>query len=448
MPARVPTLSGPRLAQSTSSFFRARSFRGLRGFSRVGGVLFGQESKGEPTARYVDLRWEADGPNIRLVLVDQAGKQIRSRLLRKSLVASALAYASDGRPLAVTMVTARPLDELKIMVHPTLIDSPMGLRLVELDRFVDTYARSDPAVREAEVIVLAHQVLYQLARRSRLQAVEPERLARISSLPETLVKQVIDEDAQPPRETGRSQALADMALKNPERLADVRVSPLKAKPEYFDPDLVRLMIDAARPGASRDDFSAGIREAAKSEFRAIEQDHKAALERFVEKLRDTDITDNHDPRIDTLLHDSEPGKAYLKTIGRAKRWLFPAPTFENWSGVREREFALAAAENFPAESGASAVLPIDFMLQVAFTSAPYFREPGPEGSERKEETNLSDEHPWEFPTVRQRIHSRVLERVAQDARSKTILADSAEFVVLQRFFAEFRGGGTCLIDTQ
>src|SRR5262249_54598584 len=158
-----------------------------------------------------------------------------------------------------------------------------------------------------------------------------------------------------------------------------------------------------------------------------------ALERFVETLRDAGITDNKDPRIDTLFRDSESGKVYRKVIRRAKSWLFAAPTFEHWSGVREREFGFSATEIFPAESEGGAALPIDFMLQVAFTSAPDFREARPDESETND-ANRSDEHPWEFPTVRQRIHSIVLERVAEDPRNKTILADSAEFVILQRFF--------------
>src|SRR5262249_49678876 len=103
------------------------------------------------------------------------------------------------------------------------------------------------------------------------------------------------------------------------------------------------------------------------------------------------------------------------------------------SGVREREFGFSATEIFPAESESGAALPIDFMLQVAFTSAPDFREARPDESETND-ANRSDEHPWEFPTVRQRIHSIVLERVAEDPGTKRLLADSAEFVFLQRFF--------------
>ena len=60
------------------------------------------------------------------------------------------------------MITATPLPDLKILIHPTLVDSVLGNELIELDRYVDTYARKG-VTDQAESYVYAADSLYQLA---------------------------------------------------------------------------------------------------------------------------------------------------------------------------------------------------------------------------------------------------------------------------------------------
>jgi len=72
-----------------------------------------------------------------------------SRWWRASIVGQALAYAADGRPLAATMVTAKPLLELKILVHAALIDTGLGRRITELDRFVDEFTGDERGMRKS-----------------------------------------------------------------------------------------------------------------------------------------------------------------------------------------------------------------------------------------------------------------------------------------------------------
>ena len=92
----------------------SRSFVGLRGSTRVGGVLIGTRPDDESKRLdYRDLSWEIDGPRVRFFLKDARGQTHTSRWWRASIAAQALTYAADGRPLAVTMVDASPQKELE-----------------------------------------------------------------------------------------------------------------------------------------------------------------------------------------------------------------------------------------------------------------------------------------------------------------------------------------------
>jgi hypothetical protein len=149
---------------SQALFSNSRSFVRLRGFARVGGVLIGQQPT--PSANELgvtNLEWTVDGTETRLILYDKAGRTHRPRSWRTAVVGQALAYAADGRPLAVTMVQAAPLAELKVLTHPALIDTALGYRVVELDRFVDKYGkgRLGELRQEAVRTVEAHDALYQ-----------------------------------------------------------------------------------------------------------------------------------------------------------------------------------------------------------------------------------------------------------------------------------------------
>ena len=42
------------------------------------------------------------------------------------------------------MVEARPLEELRILLHPALVDTPLGRHVVQIDRLVDTYVGTRP----------------------------------------------------------------------------------------------------------------------------------------------------------------------------------------------------------------------------------------------------------------------------------------------------------------
>jgi hypothetical protein len=363
------------------AFARARSFGALRGFSRVGGVLIGREPYDAASANpdFVGLDWEIEGQNVRLLLVDASGRKFRSSPHRMSLVYQALNYAADGRPVAVTMASAAPLPELKILLHPTLVDTPLGYRAIELDRFVDKYTRLDQkldeARREAIGRVNAHAALYKLAWAQRLSA------ALEGDWSAGRIQEVLRSIIQSPK----TREMAGKALADADSLGNPELSPLTVKKEFFDEFLVSAMLNHAKSSATPSQFIQAIDNWAKEELNA-EPDRKTLL----------------------------------------KEWARLPPRFVVWSGVREREFK-SVPEEFMTLDGARLPMPFDFMLQIAFTTPPRFTYG---------EKNHADSQPWEFPHIKNEIHSKVLGavRTKNQGRDREILDDLSEFTILQRMF--------------
>jgi hypothetical protein len=383
------TLRATASAPSTSrfSFMRARSFGGLRGFSRVGGVLIGQAPRDAQTARpnFVDLRWEVEGSRVRFVLVQADGRQLRSRPHRMSVAYHALNYAADGRPLAVTMASAEPLRELKILLHPTLVDSPLGHRIIELDRFVDVYTGERRERVEASERVDAHHALYTFAWATRasafLDALTAGRYnSEIADYQRVLSR--VASDAQ-------LQGLAAVALEERASIRDPQVSPLTVKKEFYDQTLVELLTKEAyrtTPEALAEEIKAAVRQKVRSAESSPQEERSALFE----------------------------------------RWMSPPPEYQIWSGVRERDFDAGSA-NILVPDDTDAPAPLDFMLQLAFTTPPAFAgEPDAE--------NYTDAQPWEFPLLREMIQGTVAAEVAKDGQARGIVADAGEFTMLQRLF--------------
>jgi hypothetical protein len=304
--------SRPQASLARSAFGRARSFFQLRGFSRVGGVLIGQAASGpDLDIRAIDWEWlSGPAPGFRLVMTDARGQRLLSEEFPASVVGAALAYAADGRPTAVTMVTAEPLLDLRILVHPALVDTPIGCRAVWLDRMVDTYARSGKSVKVAVEQVEAQGALYQLAWFAAAEAAlsDPNLPLRmrwqVPALQERLRSEVL-------------RAIASKALGS--SLWDPTRSVLAGKQRLFDPALSRMTMDCGAKG-NIDEFVACVRARSGSEV----------------------------PE--------------------------PPPETQVWSGVREHAYAVAelfeARELAPAAANEAPFRPLDFVLQVSFATHP------------------------------------------------------------------------------
>ena len=132
----------------------ARSFSRLVGFRRIGGVLIGRPPSAEPHLDFTGFDWQNTG-QVKLTLKRGDGRNIVLGPFRPEIVHLAMACAADGRPITATMVTAAPLRELKILLHPALEDTAIGCRAIEVDRLVDRFAGSSeagtpPSPREVE----------------------------------------------------------------------------------------------------------------------------------------------------------------------------------------------------------------------------------------------------------------------------------------------------------
>ena len=152
----------------------------MRGFARVGGVVIGREPEGAELhldLSMKDLSWETQGNAIRLHLIDSSNHEIDLGAFEASLVSLALAYAADGRVITVTMTTADPLTELRILLHPVLLDTTLGCHTIELDRFVDiSVPTEDPQTKKLTFrgfqskLIYSQQALYAVARAALIQA--------------------------------------------------------------------------------------------------------------------------------------------------------------------------------------------------------------------------------------------------------------------------------------
>jgi len=406
-----PEASEVASVASSSSFKveRAFDFSLMSGFSRVGGVLIGRNPDPGSPLDFQGLRWEKSGRSVTLHLIPRHGKEEDFGPFDQSLVHQALAYAADGRILTVTMVDAKPLEELKILLNPVLVDTPLGCRITNLDRWVDTYYRDggnqeNPADRGAERRVQSESDLYYLAWGARY-------------LPLALkIEEALRADTEDPKSKGeanwfehrmneigskiKSRQITESAaivLAEPAALADKTKSLLAAKPDYYDTRLVSWIEECSAS--------------------------KPPPERFI-----SCIADHAQAGLEEMNKDE------------LRQWLAEPPTFQIWSGVRERPYTVAGDLSFlrPQRAPVSERLlwPFDFLLQVSFTSAPAFAEGGGNPGE------YTDKQPWEFPELHSNINKRIEEAVEHsDPPLSAQLEEMRDFVLLQRLFRVALAGG-------
>jgi len=369
------------VANASRNLNRSRSFVKLRGFSRVGGVLIGRNPV-LTMHRYVDLEWSMSDNTIQFTLIDENGEHHQSLPINASIAWYALNYAADGRPVAVTMVTAPPMVELKILTHPALIDNPMGARMIEIDRFVDRYTVKLPERAIASSKVASQNNLYKIAWAIRFSSMlnqfddsEIEIQPWKNAMNEIITSKELKESAE-------------ICLRSINEISDKSLSPLKVKAEFYDQSLVSDIIEAGRKSSS--------------------------IERFIISLQ-SDFN-----RMDVSDY-TESKRIDIST---------PPPTYQEWSGVREKGYSLAPKDILMMKE--SDPTPLEFMLQVAFTSEPIFYSGNVD--------EYTDENPWDFPSIGEKIQEEVENGISMDSEHVIILDDVTEFVYAQRLFRSIFDG--------
>ncbi|MEP9387287.1 hypothetical protein [Mesorhizobium sp. KR9-304] len=384
-PAQVAEVRSPAF-KSSRSFFR------LSGSRRIGGVLIGRAPTDDDVVLdFREMTWRSQGPDIVLSLKRGDGTVIDLPPADPEIVQLALVYAAEGRPIAATMTKATPLLELKIQLHPALVDTSLGCRAIEVDRYVDTYSGADPTVEQTRSAANDPLMLYNYAWARRNLALVARSAPTI--VPESLSAQIVsyaERNANGILANQSTVAAAALAFERKGALFEPQ-SLLVSKPGYFDPNLVGSM-NYCSSQATLEDFGACI------------ADEAAA-----------------DPRFD----DETQRNAAVA----------PPPQYEVWSGVREREWSRDADLNF-AGAGVRTTSPLEFMLQTAFATLPYFA-PNVENWWEEDQPTLNDtvdESPWQFPSLDTRVDDVVRIAVATDAGRQDELRSIEEFVYLQRLF--------------
>lgn len=353
---------------SVVAFERAYSYKALRGFSRVGGVLIGKLPEEENSRIDIrDISWSgAVGGALSLTLTDASGNKQTFGPFARSLIGQSLAYAADQRPLAVTMITADPVPDLKIIAHPALIDTPLGCRAVWLDRFADEATSSSPYRRQAEAAARAVHALYRYA-----WAVVMERRINTESMSAS-DKEVLRGLARRTVLEVRRELNTDVAA-SMEAAAVMKESPVITKTGFYDKGVAAAATRCAQQGKTLEQFQGCV--------------EKSSVSSSVDAL--------------------------LKHI----------PEFQIWSGVRELPYTLDNNLNFLRPQAGKPLWPFDFVLQTAFTRQGLIGD-----------DEVSDETPWEFPTLHARLVDDVGGLVQRNPTRNAVLKDMRDFVVVQRLF--------------
>jgi hypothetical protein len=413
---------------ATRSLHRSRSFSGLRGFSRVGGVLIGRDpvevekqtgqrnDKG-PVLACIDIDWRWSGGKLEMTLVDAQGKRHVSRPHRARLVQQALSYAADGRPLTVTIIEADPTPFRQVLLHPTLVDSALGQRMIELDQFVYRFASDRPEFH-ARRNVWGQSLLYQMAWAIRLGQVKdstlfsPEFAKFIESQRQFAdrIKALLEKEGEP-------HNLMAAALQYPTELRDPSKSPLPKMTDYFDPSLVTLVQTAAERSSELSEFIAYIERATAEQARPYAEGAKK-LNDGIERMKAGQLTEFELRELQSLEQSIAP------EVRKVSRWALPCPEFREASGVREGEFRLQASSLIVAPSTDVPAEALVFTVQLAFTSPAYFQE--------GEEDVLPE--PWEYEAIKPLVEAEVKKGIAESSLNQQILADALEFTLLQRLF--------------
>lgn len=368
----------------------ARSFPRLRAYHRVGGVLVGREPDGAEDLDLVGVDFSVDKDSLTLHLTHADGTKTAVGPYDPAVAHLALAYAADGRPVTVTIVSAPPLADRKILLHPALVDTEVGCHAIRLDLFINRFGREwlldvrryAEAVRRQIVVRL-----YGLAWGARFsewlvvaKSAMGERGARLSD--EERQQQIEQELIAPTKSKTFDTVPSDV---------DELLIPLRQRPSLFDPKLVEIL--------------------------------EACL---VKTEKDSDIA----PKQCVERRARQAGRTWG---GSPENLLFGGVSrIVPISGVREEAYELDEELRFaqvPRDiwSGPLRFVVLDSIVMIRYGEAKLIESAG-------------ETEPWEFEAIQELLEETVLNAVRVKPEALQTLRVMQQFTVAQRLFrAAFEG---------
>jgi hypothetical protein len=320
-------LSAP--APAAGKLLPSRNIDALRRLPRVGGVLIGQEPAAGSTLNLTDLRWEVSGPSVRLVLVGPEKQEFRSRSYPKSLVYHALNYAADGRKVTVTICEAYPLKEASILLHPTLVDTPLGSRVIELDQLINRFAGEDPLYKKMTQQFEAQMVLYHWAWAKRPLAVGDADATEFGRLIEDKRRAEFLKGVGQLKEMARSLVVASdprllaEAVAARDSLGDPKRCPLTAQKKYFDEKLVQRMLAASAQARTFEEFDRAFTDGVQAEYRELLKGYRSGWQLVDGAVRQTEEIKR---RADVVVRNAQvPGPGFGRPPAVLPEILDPGP---------------------------------------------------------------------------------------------------------------------------
>jgi hypothetical protein len=262
---------------------------------------------------------------------------------------------------------------LKIFLHPSLVDTPLGCRVQELDRLVDTYALEQlPDRARITDQYYAQVAVYNVALAKRREAIAEK--ANWAELKQSAASILL-----------KYGSMAGPGLRQYSLFADSSI--LRRKPEFFDPSLIKTAKSCQKPDL--DGFETCVLETYRSS-RAIREFKKDEL----------------------------------------NTWLIGPTEMEPWSGVRERKYRIGNDLDFLRQPAGNPVedrlWPFDFIVQIAFTSAAV-------NLPEKQQEKYVDRQPIEFDEIQSKIENLVKAGIEKDGFGVQF-EDLRSFAILQRLF--------------
>ena len=383
-------LKKPPIAESFGSrFIRARSYGQLQGFARVGGVLIGRNFEpGSRTLDFVDLEWwlHEDSNQIDLIFEDHSGGKVKFNGVDSSTVNLALAYAADGRPVAVTIINGSPFkNTLRVLLHPVLQDTTLGCAAIHLDQFVNSLEDEEILQTRQEMI---NQNLWDIALYEAAWAVRYKALK--SSLGNdspannvhSALFEVLDLEAK---------RIEEQQLDQQELTWSGKGTVVSERTDFFDRRLVEHVRICANDSDQNKEFVLCIRKEVKNSLNQYKND-----------------------QLD---------------------WAAPPPKVARVSGVRESSYKLESDLWFSEAQKDEGVWPFRFVVQILFASPPWFEERNQSWFDHSygDRAAATEILPWNID-FGGRLNHAVRAEIDSNEEKKRVFEKFKQFVLMQRIF--------------